>query len=32
VAPLVGGAVAALLYRFFYAEDSAATPAAPAAS
>jgi aquaporin Z len=29
VAPLVGGALAALLYKFFYAEDSAAAPAAP---
>jgi aquaporin Z len=32
VAPLVGGALAALLYKFFYAEDSAAAPAAPAAT
>ena len=33
VAPLVGGAVAALLHRYFYSEEKAPeTPAAPAAS
>ena len=31
VAPLVGGAIAALLYRYFSAEEPATTPAAPAA-